>query len=562
VYLAAGSDAIAVYERDASSGEVTFVEIQDTGVCTEGPVGNACATRDDCGGGECHQGLNGLEAVTVSPDGSCVYTGAHFGSGVMIFDRDPITGALSLVGFRGRGTCVAGKMGMQCNLDTTCDSVLDAGDGLCLRNLTGVADVVVSPDDSHVYVLGSDELIVFSRTPPGCDLGFVQLIPKGTSAVHGAEAVTVAPDGGQVYVAARSENSVVILDRNAVSGEVSEIAVVPAAECTTGPSIGAPCNSNADCGQGGMCTVNIEPLKNARDLAFSADGVHLYVAGGGLPVFSRDAGTGLLTLVDDGDLDVFGLGSGRGVAVSPDGAHVYRVGGQLVLFTRDAGTGEVSPAHTQDGGRAVAVSGDSAFVYTAGGKPALVVYDLLPTVECPSAPAGGCRTTIVAASSTIVLKDSAKDKADRTIWKWRKGAATSVVEFGDLTATDSLAFCVYDESGGGGATELVLQVLVGPGGECLRGGRTQLCWELKGERLKYKSKNRIPNGADSITLKAGDVGKTSIKFKGVREPLEMPALPLSPTVTVQLQSSNGLCWAAEYSTALRNDAAQYKARSD
>jgi hypothetical protein len=121
---------------------------------------------------------------------------------------------------------------------------------------------------------------------------------------------------------------------------------------------------------------------------------------------------------------------------------------------------------------------------------------------------------------------------------------------------------VYDESGGGGATELVLQVLVGPGGECLRGGRTHPCWELKDERLKYKSKNRIPNGADSVTLKAGDVGKTTIKFKGAREPLEMPALPLSPTVTVQLHSSNGLCWEAEYSTFLRNDAAQYKARSD
>ena len=35
-----------------------------------------------------------------------------------------------------------------------------------------------------------------------------------------------------------------------------------------------------------------------------------------------------------------------------------------------------------------------------------------------------------------------------------------------------------------------------------------------------------------------------------------------PKVTVQLQSSNGLCWGAEYSAAVRNDAAQFKARSD
>ena len=73
---------------------------------------------------------------------------------------------------------------------------------------------------------------------------------------------------------------------------------------------------------------------------------------------------------------------------------------------------------------------------------------------------------------TIWSYGTQRPEGDRRAYGTADHAYVSVVEFGDVTATDSLAFCVYDESGSGGATELVLQALVGPGGECLREGAT------------------------------------------------------------------------------------------
>ena len=41
----------------------------------------------------------------------------------------------------------------------------------------------------------------------------------------------------------------------------------------------------------------------------------------------------------------------------------------------------------------------------------------------------------------------------------------------------------------------------------------------------------------------------------------LEALPLTPTVTLQLQSTGGRCWAAEYRQPIRNETHLFKARS-
>jgi hypothetical protein len=42
----------------------------------------------------------------------------------------------------------------------------------------------------------------------------------------------------------------------------------------------------------------------------------------------------------------------------------------------------------------------------------------------------------------------------------------------------------------------------------------------------------------------------------------LPTLPLATPVTAQLQASNGSCWNAAYPAAMRNDAAEFRAKSD
>ncbi len=88
------------------------------------------------------------------------------------------------------------------------------------------------------------------------------------------------------------------------------------------------------------------------------------------------------------------------------------------------------------------------------------------------------------------------------------------------------------------------------------------CWKATATGFKYTNKDLTPNGVKTMQLKAGTDGKATVKVKGQGGNLGMPALPLVPTVTVQLKSSDGACWGATFSTATTNDATQFKAKSD
>jgi DNA-binding beta-propeller fold protein YncE len=80
VYVAASDDdSIAVFDRDAFTGELTFSELHRHGVAGV----NA---------------LSGAWGVTVSRDGAHVYVAAFLSQAIAVFDRDPMTGTLSFVG--------------------------------------------------------------------------------------------------------------------------------------------------------------------------------------------------------------------------------------------------------------------------------------------------------------------------------------------------------------------------------------------------------------------------------------------------------------------------------
>jgi hypothetical protein len=158
---------------------------------------------------------------------------------------------------------------------------------------------------------------------------------------------------------------------------------------------------------------------------------------------------------------------------------------------------------------------------------------------CSPAPLD-CRTPIQAGKSKLLLKDKSPDDGDILIWKWTKGEATSKAEFGDPTASDGYALCVYEDD------TLVREFEI-PAGQTCSGGRP--CWKDVPPGFTYRDKERTPDGVLSVKLLEGLAdGDTKLKLKGKGSQLAMPDLSqLTGVLDVQLQQTDGpLCWGATY----------------
>ena len=138
--VSAGSDAVAIFDRDPVTGALA----QKRGT-------QRCVSQDGSGG-TCQDGtaLDGATDVTASLDGRSVYVASNASDAVATFDRDPATGAL---------TQMPGTAG--CISETGAGGCRD-GTGLDLAN--GVA---TSHDGQSVYVASaaSSALAVFDRDP-------------------------------------------------------------------------------------------------------------------------------------------------------------------------------------------------------------------------------------------------------------------------------------------------------------------------------------------------------------------------------------------------------------
>jgi 6-phosphogluconolactonase (cycloisomerase 2 family) len=161
-------DAIIVFERDAPSGDLTFVEAD-------------------------FDGMDLTESIAISPDGAHLYTVGQ-GDGISLFTRDPATGAVTFV--ESLWNHVAGIYG------------LDWGE-----------EVIVSGDGAHVYVAGlaDDAIAIFERNAVTGRLTFVE----AAEGVDGVRSLALSPDGAQLYAAAAGDGALVVFDRDAATGKLS-----------------------------------------------------------------------------------------------------------------------------------------------------------------------------------------------------------------------------------------------------------------------------------------------------------------------------------------------------
>jgi cysteine-rich repeat protein len=169
-----------------------------------------------------------------------------------------------------------------------------------------------------------------------------------------------------------------------------------------------------------------------------------------------------------------------------------------------------------------------------------------------------CHLTTIAHKAALAIADKTPDTGDAVAFKW-SGQATTLPEFGNPVAVDDYALCIY----AGPTPTLIFRALAPAGGLCT--GKS--CW-VAGKGVKYKDKDATPDGVLSIGLKPGPnpKAKAAVKSRGVNltgRPFGLPTTPLAPApVRVQLQSGNGQCWQATFSTFGKNVAGSFKAKSD
>ncbi len=170
---------------------------------------------------------------------------------------------------------------------------------------------------------------------------------------------------------------------------------------------------------------------------------------------------------------------------------------------------------------------------------------------CLSAPRPQCRA---AQKSLLIVKNSDDDTKDKLIWKWLKGASTSLQDLEDPTASASYAFCLY----AGTTAAVLLNDAVVPA--------DALKWAPSGSTgFKYKDAAGANDGITGIKVKSGAAGKAKALVKGKGGDLDDPVLGnLTLPVTAQLinQQSN-VCFEGVFDLpdVIKNEATQFKAKA-
>ena len=275
VYVAAfDDDAIVRLDRDPDTGALSPQDCVDDDDAGQGP--DNCAQTAD--------GLDGVAAVAVSPDGRSVYAASMNDDALVRFDRDAGTGALTPQG------CVDDD-------DSGADECAQATDGL-----DGARSIAIGPEGDSVYVASGpdDALTGFSRdpqsgrlAPQGCvddrDSG-PDTCSQTADGLDGARGVVISPDGDSVYVASQVDDAVAGFERNPASGALTPTGCVDDDD------------SGAD-----TCAQSVAGLDGVFSLSVSADGLSLYAAAlddDAVSSFGRDPDDGALTsqgCIDDND---------------------------------------------------------------------------------------------------------------------------------------------------------------------------------------------------------------------------------------------------------------------
>jgi len=163
------------------------------------------------------------------------------------------------------------------------------------------------------------------------------------------------------------------------------------------------------------------------------------------------------------------------------------------------------------------------------------------SANCLPAPATSCRAPAVAGAARLTLKTTVPSVSAVTQsslkWKWAKGQATMLDDFGDPLHVDGYTFCLY--VGSPPSSLLHIAIPAGSG------------WRASGhEGFAYRDRSGAAQGVTNVNLRAGADGKAKILVRAAKGPKlmlppDMQFFELAMPITVQLRGHDE-CWGAGY----------------
>lgn len=255
--VAVSPDGRNVYATSRASNSIAiFQRNQKTGVLTQLPASAGCVAGVPIPVCAVGRALVGPDVVIVSPKGENVYVGSFFGNAVAVFDRDPVSGALTQPG--DSSGCIAEAIS-GCALGIALgapEGMAISGDGASVYVASALSNAVVTlardQSTGNLSQAGDGSGCIVNSALAGCTVG-VEL--------KGANAVAFNP-GGDVYVTSLFSNSVTAFTRSRSSGGLAQkqgtagcLIWLRAAGCSFGRALRAP-----------------------EGLAISPDGNNVYVA--------------------------------------------------------------------------------------------------------------------------------------------------------------------------------------------------------------------------------------------------------------------------------------------
>ncbi len=326
--------------------------------------------------------------------------------------------------------------------------------------------------------------------------------------------------------------------------------------CEPGPNVckrvEGPCTSDGSCTAPAVCVNAGEEFQRLAAPLANDSGIKLTSGG-------RCLGPTTSSCVADGDCAAGELcrnalcqrdhGTCRNTADCPNGTNCRQ---ELILAAAADADGDELPDHIDNCPTVANVSQVDSDFNGVGDACELVANP----AACSSIPLANCRTSIAAGKTSVSLRNAADDRKDGVQWKWTKGSATAVADFGVPTGPGgaSYAFCIYS------ADRPAMEIPIAAHGDCAG----VPCWRASSSGFRYRSRTLGPDGRLQLDLKGGPDGGAKISLKASGSAAPMPALALlSSPMIVQLQASNGRCWAASFSAPFtKHDSSQLKARSD
>ena len=157
----------------------------------------------------------------------------------------------------------------------------------------------------------------------------------------------------------------------------------------------------------------------------------------------------------------------------------------------------------------------------------------------------------------MVLRNGATPPKDLLKWKIARGGQATAADLGDPVGGSAVTVgvCLYDASAT--AQPLLAGTVLG-GGTC----NGKPCWKNVAGGHRYRDKSGSADGVTDVKLRVGKTGELGLVVKGRGDGLALPALGLVTPVRLQLvvgDPGGTACWESSFTSAVKNDAAVFKA---